>query len=448
MKKRKIKIHTVSLCSIIITVAVAVIFIIISAWGHQQFRVLQEATDQYIACSDAAKQLQEGSDYLTEQARLYVMTGEQKYMNLYVKETDVTKRREAAVEELKQYFDGTEMFQSLQAALNSSQELSKTEYYAMRLVAEAMGSEQILWPQGIQDAQLSDADEALSPDEKMDRAQQLLCGEQYQDAKTVITENVSDCADNLITQTQNRQGRANSIFSDMYRKMEVGIVVLVLLMLIMCFMVRYLIVGPLKRYNKSIREGVIFPVVGAAELQNLAETYNQVYEENKEIQKLIKHQAEHDALTDILNRGSFEKIHGIYEKGENPYALILVDVDVFKSVNDTYGHAVGDKILKKVANLLKTTFRSIDYVCRIGGDEFSVIMVEMTSDLQYTIQEKIDFINEQLAHPDEEEGVPAITLSVGVAFSDRKDPGDSIFKDADKALYYVKEHGRGGCSFY
>lgn len=448
MKKRKIKIQTVSIWSIIITIAVAIFFIIISAWGHQQFKVLQNTTDQYINCENAAKQLQDGSDYLTEQARLYVMTGEQKYMNLYVKETDVTKRREKAVEDLHKYFDGTETFESLKAALNSSQELSQTEYYAMRLAAEASGTEKMLWPQEVQDAELSAEDSALSAEDKMRRAQDLLCGEQYQDAKTVIIDNVNDCMNSLISQTQNRQGRANSIFSDMYRKMEVGIILLVVLMLLMSFMVRKLIVGPLKYYNKSIRQGEIFPVVGAAELQMLAETYNQVYNENQEIQKLIKHQAEHDALTNILNRGSFEKIHGIYEKGESPYALILVDVDVFKSVNDNYGHAVGDKILKKVADLLKTTFRSIDYICRIGGDEFSVIMVEMTSDLQYTIQEKIDFINEQLAHPNPEEGVPAVSLSVGVAFSDRKNPGDSIFKDADKALYYVKEHGRGGCSFY
>ena len=73
-------------------------------------------------------------------------------------------------------------------------------------------------------------------------------------------------------------------------------------------------------------------------------------------------------------------------------------------------------------------------------------MVDMTSDLQYTIQDKIDAINDELAHP--AEGLPAVSLSVGVAFSDRDNPGDSIFKDADKALYVVKEQGRNGCHFY
>ena len=80
------------------------------------------------------------------------------------------------------------------------------------------------------------------------------------------------------------------------------------------------------------------------------------------------------------------------------------------------------------------------------GDEFAIIMVEMTSDLKYTIEEKIKAVNEELGT--ENENIPAVSLSVGVAFSDRENSGESIFKDADKALYYVKENGRNGCKFY
>ena len=117
-----------------------------------------------------------------------------------------------------------------------------------------------------------------------------------------------------------------------------------------------------------------------------------------------------------------------------------------ETVNDTYGHAIGDEILKKVSKLLTITFRSIDHVRQIGGDEFAIIMVEMTSDLKYTIEEKIKAVNEKLEKANEK--TQAVSLSVGVAFSDRKNPGESIFKDADKALYYAKENGRNGCKFY
>ncbi len=122
---------------------------------------------------------------------------------------------------------------------------------------------------------------------------------------------------------------------------------------------------------------------------------NKVYQENLVAQKLIRHEAENDALTDALNRGAFEKILSIYEQGDTSFAMIMVDVD---------------------------------------------------SDLKEVVREKIAQVNENLSNPTD--GLPAVSLSVGVAFFDRENPGDSIFKDADKALYKVKNNGRHSCSFY
>lgn len=396
-KRKKIRIQRVSTWSIIVTIVLAVIFAAVSVSSEKEFQVLRQTTDEYILCQNSAKELQDGSDYLTEQVRMYAMTG-------------------------------------------------KTEYYSMRLVAESYGKSEESLPEEIRDVQLSTEDKALSAQDKRTKAQDIVCDTAYQSVRNEITDNVTECMNSLIRLTRNRQGRASTIFSDMYLKLEISIVVLVAMMLVICMLVRKLVVQPLVSYNESIKLGEIFPVIGAAELQNLAETYNKVYQENQETQKIIRHQAEHDSMTDLLNRGAFEKILNIYENGEPNFALILVDVDTFKSVNDTHGHAMGDKILKKVSKLLKDAFRSIDYVCRIGGDEFAIIMVEMTSDLQYTISDKIKAVNEELARA--EDGVPAVSLSVGVAFADRENPGESIFKDADKALYRVKENGRNGCDFY
>lgn len=362
----------------------------------------------------------------------------------YFEEANETQRRENAVTDLKQYFSDTETFDSLESALQCSQELMNTEYYSMRLILEATEEREI--PDKLKTIELTEEDKQLSNEEKIKKAQKMVCDNTYQEARTEISNDVTKCMNSLIKQTRNKQGRATTIFSDMYLKLEVGIVILVVLMLFICFIVRRLVVRPLISYNRSIQKGEIFPTIGAEELQSLAETYNRVYAENQETQKIIRHQAEHDTLTELLNRGSYEKVLNIYEKGEVPFALILVDVDIFKSVNDTYGHAVGDEILKKVSRLLKDAFRSIDYVYRIGGDEFAVVMVDVNSNLQYTVEDKITSINKELAKA--EENLPAISLSVGVAFSDRENPGESIFKDADKALYYIKEHGKSGCGFY
>ena len=424
----------------------AVAFVALCIQSEREFKALKSSTEQYLACEKAAKQLEDGSNYLTEQVRLYASTGDTKYRDLYFREVDSTKRRENAVQYLKKYFDGTEGFKALQKAMDYSETLMETEYYSMRLEAEGNEEDESTWPEEIKSVVLSEEDQQLQEYEKLQKAQMLVCSNQYQDTKNDITKSVSKCVNELIKQTRNQQGRATTIFSDMYMKLEVGIIILVVMMLAMCIGIRHLIVKPLISYNESITRGEIFPVIGAAELQNLAETYNKVYLENQETQKLIRHQAEHDSMTELLNRGSFEKLLKIYEDGDNPFALILVDVDIFKSVNDTYGHAVGDELLKRVAFNLKNAFRSIDYVCRIGGDEFAVIMVDMTSDLQYTIKDKIAMVSEELART--EGDVPSINLSVGVAFSDRENAGEGIFKDADKVLYYVKENGKNGVSFY
>lgn len=445
--KRKIRIQTVSAWIIGITIVMAVVFVMLSVRSESEFQALQRMTDEYIICEKSAKQLQEASDYLTEQARLYAMTGETQYRDNYFEEVKVARRREHALDSLEVYFDGTVALKSLRSALDASDQLMEREYYSMRLVAEAAKSDFSTLPKELQNVEMETEDSVLSYLSKMQKARNVVSDDDYERTKTEIMSAVTECLSELLTTTRNRQGRASMIFSDMYLKLEIGIGIFVILLLWICVMLRRLIVKPLISYNESIRKGEIFPVVGAVELQNLATTYNTVYLENQEIQKLIRHQAEHDALTQLLNRRSFEHMLHVYEDGKKPFALILIDVDTFKSVNDTFGHAMGDRILQKVSGTLLKQFQSIDHVCsRIGGDEFAIVMVDMTSDMKYVIQEKIDDANEELSNPKDD--LPAVSLSVGVAFSDRENPGESIFKDADKALYHVKKHGRHGCSFY
>ena len=317
----------------------------------------------------------------------------------------------------------------------------------MRLTCDANGkSDAVAKHPQLQAVEISDADNALTYAEKVNKAQNLVSNSKYQAAKNVISSQTDQCVTEIIDATRTNQGQASAVFSDIYRKLEICVAAFAVLTLAMCVLIRRTIVRPLMDFSTSIQSGMLFPVKGAGELQVLAETYNRAYEENEATQMLITHRAEHDALTDLLNRGSYDKLLNLYVETGADFALILVDVNTFKSVNDTFGHAEGDRILKRVATLLKTTFRNIDHICRIGGDEFAVIMVDMTSDLRYTIEEKTSAINEQLARP--EDGMPKVSLSVGVAFADRPNPGESLFKDADQALYYTKEHGRNGCTFY
>lgn len=98
-----------------------------------------------------------------------------------------------------------------------------------------------------------------------------------------------------------------------------------------------------------------------------------------------------------------------------------------------------------MAKILKESFRTTDYPARIGGDEFAAILTNITEDMQSVIKRKITEMNEALLHP--EDGLPPVSLSIGVAFSE-SGYAEELYKKADLALYQVKENGRCGCAFY
>ena len=443
---KKISIRTVSIVIFLITVGIGGMLALISSECTRQFQNLQNETERFIQCESALQQMQAGSDYLEKQVSQYVQTGQYIHMDFYLKEIRETQRYEKACDYLQQEFGGTTAIKPLESAVAYEEKLREQEFYIMRLMAEVSFADEALWPEEIRGIALTAEDAALEQEQKQERALEILSGHAYKILRTNEDNYIASAKQALGQQTRNNQNHAQTVFRDVYLKFETGVAVLIVLVLLICIILWKLVIAPLKMYGKSIVKGEIFPVVGARELQELATTYNKVYQENLVAQKLIRHEAEHDAMTDALNRGAFDKILSIYEQGDSRFAMIMVDVDVFKQVNDTYGHSVGDKILVKVADNLQREFRSIDYICRIGGDEFAIVMVDVGSDLKEVVREKIAQVNESLSNPTD--GLPAVSLSVGVAFSDRENPGDSIFKDADKALYKVKNSGRNNCGFY
>ncbi len=443
---RKIKIRLVSDGSIAVSLVLSALCITISVFGFRQYTVLRSAMQDYISCENAVQELQEGSDNLTKQVRLAAATGDAQYIDAYFEEANVTQNREQALQDLSDLKVSDDALTALRTALDDSVTLMQTEYYSMRLVEENLGTAPGTWPVELQSVELTAEDAALTPEARLYKAQQLVIGPDYVQAKEEISGDVNAAVDVLTAEIEARQSHADTLFVRVFFTVIACVAVFAVMMLVVCLITRFWVVTPLLNFNRDIERDAKLTVGGANELQVLAATYNKIFEENEARQQLIQHQAEHDPLTDLLNRGAYDRILELYQSEHRDFALILIDVDTFKSVNDNNGHAVGDDILKKVAHLLTVTFRTIDYVCRIGGDEFAIIMVEMTSDLDYTITEKITEINRQLSNPDD--GMPPVSLSVGVAFTDRKDPGKSQFTDADSALYYTKEHGKHGCTFY
>ena len=157
-----------------------------------------------------------------------------------------------------------------------------------------------------------------------------------------------------------------------------------------------------------------------------------------------------DALTNLNNRRQFELRLGqeiaTTKRQKNPLCAMMIDIDFFKKVNDTYGHASGDAVLRGVASIIKSALRESDIPSRYGGEEFAVL-------LPYTHIEEAQIVGERLRKAVESSPIPIndessdvksinVTISMGLAEFNSQETGEELFERADKALYEAKESGR------
>ncbi|MBU2530559.1 MAG: sensor domain-containing diguanylate cyclase [Elusimicrobia bacterium] len=139
------------------------------------------------------------------------------------------------------------------------------------------------------------------------------------------------------------------------------------------------------------------------------------------------------------------------ERFKQPMALIWADVDYFKEINDTYGHQIGDKVLKEIGRVIMANLRKIDFPCRYGGDEIIVLSPQATGEeakgLAKRLSDEIKDIRIPVAFSKEE--FVKISMSIGIStFPHDANTGEVLLQKADEALYWVKSHGRGGIALY
>ncbi|MRI84033.1 MAG: GGDEF domain-containing protein [Nitratiruptor sp.] len=158
-----------------------------------------------------------------------------------------------------------------------------------------------------------------------------------------------------------------------------------------------------------------------------------------------KTEAEIDFLTGLVNRRRFERaileMIDEYRTRGYPFALILLDVDNFKQINDRYGHPVGDQILKEIAMILKTFLRANTVSARIGGEEFAILVPGASTREGEIIAQRLRkaIANRTFSTP---QGEVRVSASFGVTGVRRDDTLDTIFARVDKALYQAKERGK------
>ncbi len=438
-----IRLQPVLLLMVILAAALVGILLFAGYETKASYLQMQEASEEYRVCELSARDMEIGSDELTKQAMAYVVTGEKRHMDRYFEEANGTRNREKALRNLGKYFHGTEAYAALENAMERSNELMEEECYSMRLMADGMQVPATDLPEELSAVELTPQDRALSDEEKKDRAREILFGADYDAAKDSVIESINQCVEKL--QSEAREWEVSSSeHMAWYLNFSYLLIGALLILIFFTFLLTTLLaLRPLRKAIAKIQEKELIPESGSYEVRYLAHTYNTMFEKNRQHQDKLSYEATHDALTGVYNRSVFEDRLPSYEYQQN--ALILLDVDYFKTMNDTYGHQVGDRVLKKLADALQHSFRGEDYVCRIGGDEFAVMMVNVDPEMKNLVVGKLIQIKQRISA---EDGVPPFTLSIGIAFSEEGKSGADIFKNADAALYEVKERGRNGYAFY
>jgi diguanylate cyclase (GGDEF)-like protein/PAS domain S-box-containing protein len=164
-----------------------------------------------------------------------------------------------------------------------------------------------------------------------------------------------------------------------------------------------------------------------------------------EIQEKLKEQAYYDELTNIYNRKAFnERIKerlDLFERYQTNFCIAMYDIDDFKFINDTYGHDIGDKVLKELSNKVKTIIRKTDLLFRVGGEEFVIIFPEISLDEAYKIVEKI-----RINISDMNIIKTKVTISIGITQSKIGDKSNSIYAKIDKLMYKSKHNGKNQTS--
>ncbi|MGB5397472.1 MAG: GGDEF domain-containing protein, partial [Gammaproteobacteria bacterium] len=214
----------------------------------------------------------------------------------------------------------------------------------------------------------------------------------------------------------------------------------------------------LSSIQKNVEEHVISEQrKDSASSAGYEKVINELTESQREVQKLQEQLHENqckllrDPLTGLPNRLAYnERISAeVYRwtRTQSPLSIAVWDIDKFKSINDSYGHDAGDRVLKLFAQIISSRIRKVDLFARIGGEEFVLLMPDTSREAALDLNNRLRANLENSGFHYKGSACP-ITASVGIASFDEGDTADSVMNQADKALYESKNNGRNRCTLF
>ena len=271
-----ISLRVTHLAMVVCAVIICLLLVFSTYQSSNVFSKLSKATSNYIVRQEAAHELMEASDYLTEMAQRFTMEGDMQYVNNYFEEAFVSRRREASITSMSENEAEEALVTQLQEAMDESMSLMYREYYAMKLVIEAKEIREI--PETLRAIELKDEDAALSADDKMELAQEMVLGTEYYARKEIIRTKLKgslQTLDKLMTTT--RQATTADLNQEL-TIVRVAIIALTVIILLLIWLTAWLGTMPLINAEKKIAAGEPVTVAGAKEFRRMAREYNKMHE--------------------------------------------------------------------------------------------------------------------------------------------------------------------------
>lgn len=437
-----ISIRVIGAVSIVVAILLATIAFSLAGYISDTRDAAVADQQRYTVCDEAIHDLKDASDYLTTQARLFVVTGNPESMLAYLEELNVTDRRGHAVQVLETSFSSDlQAASDLQQALAASDSLAESELTAMRLAASYYGITEV--PKQIANSKPVEGEQAMSPEQKLATARTIMLDDSYTQAKATIRENVENSSNALLAELNKEVEAANVLTQNLLFQLRIVVALLLCVTMVLVLVLFIYVLKPLNGYIKRIGNNEPLEASGSYELRYLADAYNTMYEDNSKRIQQLREFAERDALTGISNRNGYDSF---LAKHTRDIALILIDIDNFKEFNKVYGRDTGNAVMVKLANALSEAFRSTDFPCRIDSDLFAVIMTNMNANLREAVTRKIALVNSIMA--DDSDDLPLVTFTVGAAFSAEGMTDHDIYAAAEEALAFAQNSGKNCIAFY
>ena len=283
-----IRLRTINIGMISISCILYILLIWATIHAWQKYEHLVSSTDEYIQCEKNAALVADGSNYLTEQVRLYTVTLDEQYVQNYFTEVYETRRRDSVLEHLESYETGQKTSGFLLSALEYSNQLMEKEIYSMKLIAVSQKQDMKEFPD-IQEVSLKPEDETLKPEEMIEKARELVFSSDYQNSKELIVSNISSFLEEIIKDTQQKQYESSMDLKGMMRKQQLLISILFIENLLVFILIIQLIIKPLQIYVKNIQNETMLEITGSYEFKYLALTYNNIFELNAANETTLRH---------------------------------------------------------------------------------------------------------------------------------------------------------------